>query len=209
VQVAETASVEPQVVVLLKALALLPLSVMAPSVVGTEPLLVSVTICGVLPEPETISGKVSEVALWLIVGTAADPVSATVAEPPVLALFAIVSVAVSVAVVAEAKFIVTAQLPETASDEPQVFVVMLKALGLLPPIAMLPSVTGTVPLLVSVTTCGVLAEPATISGKLSETELRFSTGALVEPERATVTGLLAVLLTINSVATSDAAAASE
>jgi hypothetical protein len=209
VQVAETASDVPQVVVLLKALAFAPPSVIAPSVVETVPLLVSVTICGVLVEPETISGKVSEVALWLIVGTAADPVSATVAEPPVLALFAIVSVAVSVAVVAEAKFIVTAQLPETASDEPQVFVVMLKALGLLPPIAMLPSVTGTVPLLVSVTTCGVLAEPATISGKLSETELRFSTGALVEPERATVTGLLAVLLTINSVATSDAAAASE
>jgi hypothetical protein len=99
VQVAETASVEPQVVVLLKALALLPLSVMAPSVVGTEPLLVSVTICGVLVEPAVISGKVSVVALRLTVGTAADPANATVTGLLVV-LLAIDRVALSDAVAA-------------------------------------------------------------------------------------------------------------
>jgi hypothetical protein len=99
VQVAETASVVPQVVVLLKALALLPLSVMAPSVVGTEPLLVSVTICGVLADPAAISGKLNEFALRLTVGTAADPARATVTRG-LAELLAIDRVALSDAVAA-------------------------------------------------------------------------------------------------------------
>jgi len=176
---------------MLKALAFVPPIAMLPSVTGTVPVLLSVTVCGVLADPAVISGKLSELALRLTVGTAAEPVNATVAEPPVLALFAIDSVAVSVAVVVEAKLTVTVQVAETASDAPQV-VVSLKALAYAPLIAMLPSVTGTVPELVSVRICGVLPEPATISGKLSELALCVSCVRVATPVSATVTVPLVV-----------------
>jgi len=92
VQVPETASVVPQVVVLLKALAFVPPIEIAPSVTGTVPLLVKVTDCAVLVAPATIRGKVSVVALKVSVGTAVVPDNATVADG-VLELLAMASVA--------------------------------------------------------------------------------------------------------------------
>jgi hypothetical protein len=89
VQLPEAAMVLPQVVVSAKLLAFVPLSVMPLIVNGTVPSLVSVTLCEVTVEPTAVSGKAIEVPATVNEGVAREAASATVAEPPVVALLAI------------------------------------------------------------------------------------------------------------------------
>ena len=164
-QVPATASVVPQVVVLLKALALVPPMEIAPKVTGTVPLLVSVTDCAVLVAPATISGKVSEVVLRLMVGTTAVPLNATVTGL-VLELLAMFKDALKLPAVVAAKFTVVVQLAEIASVALQV-VDSLKLLALVPEIVMPLIVSAVPPLLVSFTVCAVAVAPATMLGNVN------------------------------------------
>jgi hypothetical protein len=85
----------PQLLVWLKLLALVPVNVIPEIVSAPVPVLVTVTLCAVAVAPANMLGKVSDVAFRLAtgVGVVTVPLSGTVADPPELALFAIVSVA--------------------------------------------------------------------------------------------------------------------
>lgn len=101
------------------------------------------------------------------------------------------------------KLAVTVQVLATASVVPQV-VVSLKALALVPVNDNALMMTGTVPVLVRVTDCEALVLPTAVRGKTSEVGLAVMVGTAADPARATVTGVVAVLLMIDSVATSEA-----
>ena len=167
----------------------------APIVTGTSPLFVSVIVCAVLLAPAAVVGKVNVAGLKLTDGIAAEPDRATVAEPPLLALFGIVSVAVSLPAVAESKLTEAVHVAPTASVAPQV-VVSANALALLPEIAICPSVSDIVPVFDKVTTSDVLATPVADRGKLSELGLTDSCARVAVPDSATV----AVPFVVESVA---------
>jgi hypothetical protein len=173
-------------------------SVSAEMTRGAVPVFFKVTVWVALVDSAGVV-KVSVDALSETAGaTVAVPVTDTVAAP-VLVLSAIVSVAELVPPAVGAKVTDTVQLPDTAIVVPQV-VVSEYELELAPENDIAPSVTGTVPLLVSVTDCGVLVDPAAVSGNVSEEALRLIVGTATEPLNTTEADGVLELLAIVSVA---------
>jgi hypothetical protein len=193
-----------------KAFALIPLIAMPLNVSAVVPVFCSVTVAVVvLLIPATILVNVIAFELRVTPEPIAVLESPTISDPA-LVLSAIDNVAVSVPPCIGAKIIVTVQFPATASDEPQVVCDTLKRFAFVPVIVVPLKVSGTVPLLVSVTVAVevVVPDPVVTEAKLNEFALRLTVGTAADPVRVTVTGLLAVLLAIDRVALSDAVAAS-
>jgi hypothetical protein len=90
----ETAMVDPQVVLLLKALLFVPLIAIDAMVTGTVPVLLIVTLCAALVTPVDCEAKVNDVGVTLVVGIANEAEIATVVVPPEAELFAITRLAV-------------------------------------------------------------------------------------------------------------------
>lgn len=149
-------------------------------VAAAVPLLVMVTACATLVEPMTVVGKLSVLALRLMIGTAAVPVpvSATECGEP-LALSVTFSVAESEPVDAGLKATEMVQVELALREEPQVVAVFTNKLLLVPEITMLLMVRAAVPLLLSVTVLAADCTPLTTEPKASEVGERLADGVLV------------------------------
>jgi hypothetical protein len=178
----------------------------APSVSAAPPVLVRVTCCVAAVAPTCVPEKVRVVGDRLTAGAVPVPVSVTFCGDPV-ALSAIFSVAVRVPVAAGLKLTVIVQNPLAATLAPQVLV-SEKAVALVPlrVIAEALSVSGAVPVLVSVTG-SVAVVPSGVPGKVSVVGARLTAGAVPVPLSATCCGDPAALSAMLSVAVSEPAAA--
>jgi hypothetical protein len=165
VQLAPMASEDPHVVVLVNAL--LPVKVIPPLaiVAATLPVFFTVTVCALLVEPSAVAAKVR------LAGETVS-VAAPVPDKPtrcgeLAALSAIESVAVRDPAAVGLKVMLMVQLAPTASEDPQVVVLVNEAAAV--PVSMIPplvSAIATAPVFLTVMVCAALAESTAVAAKL-------------------------------------------
>lgn len=190
VQLAPTATVEPQVVVLVNEVASVPLIVMPPLVMvsGEPPVFLSVTTLAVLVDPTLVLWNVRVVGVKATVGGGTVPVRVMDCGDAA-ALSATFNVAVRVPPVSGLKRSERVQVAPTATVAPQVVVVVNEEASVpvivIPPLLM---VNVEPPVFFSVTTLATLVDPTFVLGNVTFAGVSVTVGGGTVPLRVTDCG---------------------